>query len=108
MLFTVNSIADFTLHLWFSLTFDFYINKFILTVNSILLKGKNEGRNPKSEKFQDYGQRPQVNCTFMNSISAHCLERSILLLLCTCIGHHTMRAVQHNHTVPIDLLVANV
>ncbi len=25
----------------------------------------------KSEKYQDYSQKPQRNCTFMNSISVH-------------------------------------
>ncbi len=32
-------------------------------------KAKNEGRNLKSEKSQDYAQKPQRNCTFMNSNS---------------------------------------
>ncbi len=30
-------------------------------MNSILWKGKNEGRNLKSEKSQDYAQKPQLN-----------------------------------------------
>jgi hypothetical protein len=33
-------------------------------MNSILYKDKNEGRNLKSEKSQDYSQKPQRNCTF--------------------------------------------
>ncbi len=28
-------------------------------MNSILLKGKHEGRNLNSEKFQDYARKPQ-------------------------------------------------
>jgi hypothetical protein len=32
-------------------------------------KGKTKGRNLKSEKSQDYAQKPQLNRTFMNSIS---------------------------------------
>ncbi len=28
---------------------------------------RNPYRNPKSEKYQDYAQKPQRNCTFMNS-----------------------------------------
>ncbi len=32
---------------------------------------KIDGRNLKSEKSQDYSQKPQRNFTFMNSISVH-------------------------------------
>ncbi len=34
---------------------------------TILWKNKNENRNLNSEKFQDNSQKPQQNCTFMNS-----------------------------------------
>jgi hypothetical protein len=37
-------------------------------MNSTVEKDKNEGRNHKSEKSQDYARKPQ-NCTFMNSVS---------------------------------------
>jgi hypothetical protein len=40
-----------------------------IIINDILLKDKNEGRNLNSEKSQDYAQKPQQNCTFMNSTS---------------------------------------
>jgi hypothetical protein len=39
-------------------------------MNSILYKGKNEGRNIGPNKSQDYSQEPQRNYTFMNSILA--------------------------------------
>jgi hypothetical protein len=32
--------------------------KLKLFMNSILYKGKNEGKNLKSEKYQDYSQKP--------------------------------------------------
>jgi hypothetical protein len=35
-------------------------------MNIISKKGKNEGRNLKPEKSQDYAQKPQRNCKFMN------------------------------------------
>jgi hypothetical protein len=38
-------------------------------MNTILSKGKTEGRNLKPEKSQEYAQKPQQNSTFMNSIS---------------------------------------
>ncbi len=44
-----------------------------LFLNSILQKGKNEGRNLRSEKSQSVAQKPQRNCTFMNSISGRWL-----------------------------------
>jgi hypothetical protein len=40
-----------------------------LSMNSIWEKDKNKARNLKSEKIQDYSQKPQRNCTFKNSIS---------------------------------------
>jgi hypothetical protein len=42
-------------------------------MNSILWKDKNEGRNLKYEKSQDYSQELPGNCTLMNSISGHTL-----------------------------------
>ncbi len=36
--------------------------------------------NPKSEKSQDYAQKPQRNCTFMNSISVDNIPVSCTLL----------------------------
>jgi hypothetical protein len=43
-----------------------------LFMNSVLYKDKNEGRNIKTDKSQDYSQEPQRNYyyTFMNSILA--------------------------------------
>ncbi len=41
-----------------------------LFMNSIWYKGKNEGRNIKPDKSQDYSQEPPRNCIFMNSILA--------------------------------------
>jgi len=38
-------------------------------MNIISKKGKNEDRNLKFEKSQDYARTPQRNCTFVNSIS---------------------------------------
>jgi hypothetical protein len=35
----------------------------------MLYKGKTEGRNHKSEKSKEYAQKPQQNCSFMNSLS---------------------------------------
>jgi hypothetical protein len=42
-----------------------------LFINSILYKDKNEGRTLKSEKSQEYSQKPQRNGTFMNAISGY-------------------------------------
>ncbi len=38
-------------------------------MKSTFWKAKNEGRNRKSDKSQDYAQKPQRNCTFMTYIS---------------------------------------
>ncbi len=38
-------------------------------MNSILLKAKIDDRHLKSEKYQDYAQKPQRKCPFMNSAS---------------------------------------
>ncbi len=38
-------------------------------MNSILSKCENKGRNQKSDKSQDYAQKPQRNCILKNSIS---------------------------------------
>ncbi len=40
---------------------------------------RNPYRNLKSENSQDYAQKPQWNCTFMNSASAHILQISIAI-----------------------------
>jgi hypothetical protein len=36
-------------------------------MNSILLKAKIDDRHLQSEKYQDYAQKPQRSCPFMNS-----------------------------------------
>ncbi len=40
-----------------------------LFMNSILWEDENKRRSLKSEKSQDFSQKPQRNCTFKNSIS---------------------------------------
>jgi hypothetical protein len=42
-----------------------------LFINSILYKAKTKGGNLNSEKSQDYAQKPQRNCTVMNSTSGY-------------------------------------
>jgi hypothetical protein len=40
-------------------------------------KFKNPYRNLKSENSQDYAQKPQQNCTIMNSASGHILKDDV-------------------------------
>ncbi len=42
---------------------------YLLPCPGFAICGKNEGKNYKSEKSQDYAQKPQRNCTFMNSMA---------------------------------------
>jgi hypothetical protein len=60
-----------------------------------LPSGLNPYRNLKSENSQDYAQKPQTNCTFMNSASGHAtlpyraLEGNAsinMAIYCTCTG----------------------
>jgi hypothetical protein len=53
-----------------------------LFINSIFSKGKNEGRNRKSGKSQDYARTHQRNCTFMNSISGSQASNFPFLVFC--------------------------
>jgi hypothetical protein len=54
---------------------------------------RNPYRNIKSEKLQDYAQKPQLNCTFINSVSA-------VIRACT-----VWRNLENNCTVVFALIV---
>ncbi len=74
-----------------------------LFMNSILQKNHNEVRNLKSEKSQDYSQKFQRNCTFMNSISVLSSERRIIETLQLQHFCHSPSSLLHGAHLPFDL-----
>jgi hypothetical protein len=67
-----------------------------LLMNSILCKAATNGKNLKSEKSQDYAQKRQRDCTFMNSdsglvSSGYVLFRRVMKLA----GLRKKKAKQH-------------